>query len=141
MTGIQTCAHPISLGIIVLSLKVNFGEEQFIDKVTLSSEEFYEKLVASEEIPTTTLLNPQDFLDVYEQYPDEDLIVITLAKELSGTYQSANIAKDMTDRDNIHIIDSKMVTLSLGILVKAAAKFNAEGMPTLDIVSCITRPE
>ncbi len=122
------------LGIEMLSLTVNFKEEQFVDKVTLSNEEFYKKLEESDEIPTTALLNPADFLEVFNKYMDEDIIVILISSKLSGTYQSAMIAKDITGRENIHVIDSRAVTAALGLLVRIATAWNKEGKTTADII-------
>jgi len=122
------------LGIEMLSLTVNFKEEQFVDKVTLSNEEFYKKLEKSDEIPTTALLNPADFLEVFNKYENEDIIVILISSKLSGTYQSAMIAKDIAGRDNIHVIDSRAVTAALGLLVRIATAWNKEGKTTADII-------
>lgn len=121
----------------MLPLTVNFGEEHYLDKVTLTNEEFYEKLEASKEIPTTSLLNPQDFMDIYERYPEEEIIVMTLSHKLSGTYQSAMIAKDMVEREDIHIIDSGTVTIPYGLLVKVAIDMNDKKMPVEAIVTKI----
>ena len=125
------------LGIEMLPLTVNFGEEHYKDKVTLSNEEFYGKLESCEEIPTTSLLNPADFLELFEQHENEEIIVITLSHRLSGTYQSAMIAKDMCEREDIYIIDSGTVTIPLGLLVKVASQLNAEGKKAEEIVARI----
>lgn len=121
-------------GVEMIPLTVQFGEEHYKDKIELSNLEFYNKLESSEVLPTTSLLNPQDFLDYYEQYPNEDLIVITLSHRLSGTYQSAVIAKEMTERENIYVIDSKSVTIAQGLLVKAAVELNKQQIPTIQMV-------
>ena len=125
------------LNIEMLSLTVHFQNESYIDKITLSNEDFYKKLDECDEIPSTALLNPADFLTIFEKYPDDDIIVITIASKLSGTYQSANIAKSMSERENIYIINSETVTVGLGLLVKVAANWNKEGKSTLEIVNDI----
>lgn len=124
-----------ALGIEMLSLTVNFGEEHYKDKIDLSNETFYEKLETCSEIPTTSLLNPADFLETYEKYENEEIIVITLSPKLSGTYQSAVIAKDMSEREDIYVVDSGSVTIPQGLLVKMANKMNQEGMSAKEIVS------
>ena len=77
----STCDLPIrdleQDGVSVLSLTVQFGQEQYKDKRELSNEDFYEKLKKSEVLPTTSLLNPQDFLESFEQYPEDELVKST----------------------------------------------------------------
>lgn len=114
-------------GVDMICMSVHFSDRSYIDKQELSNEEFYQKLT-EDNIPTTTLLNPNEYVDVFEKYPDDDIIVITLASSLSGTFQSANIAKDMTERENIYIVDSQSVAAAEGLLVRQAAKWNSEGM-------------
>lgn len=119
----------------MIPLTVNFGEEHYKDQIDLSKADFYEKLEQVKEIPTTSLLNPSDFLEVFEKYPNEDLIVITISHKFSGTYQSACIAKEMCDRENIHVIDSGTATIGQGILVKVAVAMNDKKVDTLEIVN------
>lgn len=121
----------------MLSLGVDFGNEHYLDKITITNKEFYEKLRQAKEVPTTCLLNPDQFLALFDRYPDDDLIVITLAAELSGTYQSAVIAKKLSDRQNIHLIDSRTVTTGLGLLVLKAARLRDEGKTAAEIVQTI----
>ena len=127
----STCDLPIQeleqKGVIVLSLTVQFGQEQYKDKRELSNEDFYAKLKVSEELPKTSLLNPQDFLECFEQYPEDDLVVVTLSSQLSGTYQSATIAKQMMERENIYLVDSKSTSIGLGLLVQKAIQHKEEG--------------
>lgn len=122
----STCDLPIENlereGVCVLSLTVHFGEEQFKDKRELSNEEFYERLKNSHQLPKTSLLNPDDFLQCFHQFPEDELVVITLSSQLSGTYQSACIAKQMSERENIYIVDSKSTSVGLGLLVLKACQ-------------------
>ena len=83
-----------ALNVEQLYMKLTFGKDEYIDKVTLSSSEFYKKLESSEAIPTTTLINSSEFTELYEKYPDDDLILITISSKLSGTYHSACVAKE-----------------------------------------------
>jgi DegV family protein with EDD domain len=116
------------LGVEMLSLKVNFGAQQFADKRTITNEEFYQKLAASATVPTTSLVNANEFVEVFERYPDDDLVVLTLSSALSGTYQSAVVAKSIVARENIYPVDTQTVTIGLGLLVKYAVKLRAEGL-------------
>ena len=89
-----TLAQANELNIEMLSLSVNFGEESYLDKREITNEEFYEKLAAAPELPTTSLLSPGDFAAVFDAHPNEELVVLTLSSILSGTYQSAVLAKE-----------------------------------------------
>ncbi|NTU88536.1 MAG: DegV family protein [Actinobacteria bacterium] len=126
-----------ALNVIMLSLKVNFGAESYEDKRTITNEEFYEKLEKSEELPTTSLLNVGDFLNVFTKYPNEEIVVLTLSSKLSGTYQSAVMAKAQLERDNIYLVDTATVAIGLGMLVKLAAQKRDEGMAAREIASFI----
>lgn len=122
-----------ALNVEQLYMKLTFGKDEYIDKVTLSSSEFYKKLESSEEIPTTTLINSSEFTELYEKYPDDDLILITISSKLSGTYHSACVAKEASGRENIYIVDSKSVCMAQGLLVKQAALWRQEGLSAPDI--------
>jgi DegV family protein with EDD domain len=114
-------------GVEMASLKVNFGDEEYVDKVTISNEEFYEKLAVAKELPTTTLVNVEEFISVFEKYPDDDIVGIFISSKLSGTCQSAQIAKDTLGRGNIYIIDSGSVTIGLSLLVLEAVRLKNQG--------------
>jgi len=116
------------LGIKVVPVYVRFGEEVYKDRVEISTEEFYRRLVSSEVLPTTTQPTPTDFADVYAELAREtdEILVITLSNKLSGTYQSAVLAKDMvTEKNNtcrIEVIDSLQVIMGFGLIVIAAVE-------------------
>jgi DegV family protein with EDD domain len=116
-----------------------FGTQEYLDGVTISTEEFYEKLANAEELPTTSQPSPEEFLTHFEQCKQEgeSVIVITISSKLSGTYQSAVIAKDMCEYEDIHIIDSATATIGLYCLVEYAIRLNHQGLPVDKIVSLI----
>lgn len=119
-------------------LKVNFGNETFVDKINITNEEFYKKLKESKELPTTTLVNPEEFAEIFNKYPNDEIIGIFISSELSGTYQSAVLAKEMSERENIYIIDSRTVTMGLALLVRHAVKLREDGKTAKEIVDEIT---
>jgi len=127
----------IELGIDVVPLKVSFKDETFIDLVTITREEFYEKLISCTELPITGMPSPQQFLEVYNKYPDDEIIGIFVSAINSGTMQSAIAAKEETKRNNIYIIDSENMSGGLNILVRMACKYRDEGKSTTEIVSMI----
>lgn len=104
----------------VVPLTVHFGEEEFIDGVTIDHHTFYEKLVETDIHPTTSQANPIAFMKEYDKIRQagEAAIVFTLSSRLSGTYQSAMLAA--ADYDNIYVIDSGTVTIGGSILVEYA---------------------
>lgn len=124
--------------IIMLSLKVSFGSEEFLDKRTITNEAFYEKLAQSKVLPQTTLLSIGTFQEVFDRFPEDDIIVLPLASKLSGTYQSAQVAKEMSGRDNIYIVETGTASIGLGLLVQKAAQLNREGMPAAEIAAYIS---
>ncbi len=113
------------LGITVVPLTVSFGEESFLDRITMTTDEFYYKLTHDANWPKTTQPPPGDFVNAYNKLAKEtdEILVITLSSKLSGTYQSALNAKDVVEaKCRIEVIDSLMVAMGLGLIVIAAAK-------------------
>lgn len=117
----------------VVPLTVNFGEEEYIDGVTIDYKTFYEKLIESDVLPTTSQANPDAFMKEFEKVKEdgESAVVITLSSKLSGTYQSAMIAAD--DYDNIYVVDGGSATIGNSILVEYAFKLLDEGMSAKEI--------
>lgn len=114
----------------VLHLTVHFGEETYRDGVDIKLPEFLQKMKTSDVFPTTSQINPQRFYDCYKEYLEKGykIISIHISSKLSGTYQSACIAKNMLESEDIVVIDSLNVTAGLGILVLKACKLREEGL-------------
>ena len=113
------------LGITVIPLTVFFGQESFIDRVTITTDEFFRRLTQGNVWPTTTQPPPGDFLETYKKLSKEtdEILVVTLSSKLSGTYESALQAKSMMEgKCRIEIIDSLSVAMGLGLIVISAAK-------------------
>lgn len=110
------------LDITLVPLRVIFDDREYFDGLDITNEQFYEMLVLSKNLPTTSQPAPEQFLPYFEEAKanGDTAIVITISSKLSGTYQSALIAKDMTEYADIHIIDSLTVTLGLQLLVRKA---------------------
>lgn len=108
----------------VVPLKVLFGDEEFLDGVTLTPVEFYKKLTTSNFFPRTSQPSPSDFMDTYKKLGEgtETIISIHLSSKISGTYQSALIAKSNLEDLDIHVIDSRVPSMVLGMIVLEAAK-------------------
>lgn len=127
------------LNIEVVPLKVIFGQKEYKDRVDLQPEQFYDLLASSNSLPSTSQPSPQDYLDVYEKIKEnkDTLIVITLSSVLSGTYQSACIAKDLVDYENIYIIDSLNATQGLRLIVEKAVQLRKNGLSVQEIINVI----
>lgn len=117
----------------IVPLSVRFGDDEYIDGVTIDYKAFYEKLIESDVLPTTSQANPDAFIKEFEKAKEagESAVVITLASKLSGTYQSAMIAAD--DYENIYVVDSGNVAMGSSILVELAFKLLDEGLDAKEI--------
>lgn len=121
----------------MVPLTVNFQDGSFLDKVELSSADFFEKLIKSEKLPTTSQVSPGKFVEVFSDIllDGDQVLGIFLASEFSGTYDSARIAKDMIGSDNIRIIDSRSVCLGGFSLILEAAELVSQNKTMDTIVS------
>lgn len=120
----------------VLPLTITFGTTEYADGVTLSHQKFYEKLIESDELPTTSQVTPFAFTEALKeaQANGEYAIIITLSSKLSGTYNSALIAaKDFPDM--VHIIDSANVCIGEKILVEYALNLLNNGADAQEIIA------
>ncbi len=113
------------LGLTIVPLYVRFGKQMFRDRVEITSEEFYRRLVNETTLPSTTQPTPNDFAEVYQKLAQEtdEILVIVVSSKLSGTYQSATQAKDyVKGKCQIEIVDSLTVAMAEGLIVISAAK-------------------
>ena len=117
----------------VVPLMLRFGDEEFVDGVTIDHKTFYEKLVETDVFPSTSQATPAAFEVEYDKArkAGESAVVITLASKLSGTYQSAVLAA--AEYENIYVVDSTSVAIGGGILVELALQFLKEGMDAAEI--------
>ena len=121
----------------VVPLTVRFGDEEYIDGVTIDHKTFYEKLIESDVLPTTSQATPDAFMKEFEKAKaaGEAAVAITLASKFSGTYQSATIAAEAYD--NIHIVDSASAAMGSGILVELALRLLDEGKNAEEIAKAL----
>lgn len=112
------------LGIDIVPLSVIFEEKKYTDGIDLKKEQFYEMLSNSTTLPTTSQVNPDEFEVLFKSYIDagDTVVGIFISSKLSGTYQSAVIAKETLGSDQIFIVDSKSATFGLALLVYEAIK-------------------
>ena len=123
-----------ALGIRHLPLKVFFGQKEYRDAVDMSHKEFYEKLVESDELPTTSQISPAEFADAMEEVVSagDEALVITLSSRLSGTYQSAMIAAADFE-GKVFVVDSLNVSLGMRLLVQRGITLAEQGLSAAEI--------
>ena len=112
------------LGITVVPLNVHFGEETFLDGIDILHDEFFERLRAARQLPTTSQPSPGKFLEAYRPLAEagDQIVSIHISEQLSGTMNSARQAKEQMEGGSIEIIDSRQATLGTGLVAIAAAK-------------------
>lgn len=117
----------------VVPLTVHFGNEEYVDGVTMDHQTFYEKLVENDVLPSTSQASPAAFAEKFEEAKQagEEAVVITVSSKLSGTYQSALIAS--VDYDNIYLVDSGSAAVGSGILTELAVQLLEEGLEAKEI--------
>ena len=118
------------LGITVVPVYVRFGDKVYRDRVDISEDEFYKRLTHDPVHPSTVQPGPQDFLEAYQKLsPDADgIISIHVSSKLSGTCNSALMAKDMLEGGcPVEVVDSETLSMSLGLIVIAAAQMAKAG--------------
>ena len=129
------------LGVTVVPLYVRFGEEVYRDRVDISSEDFYRRLVNEPKLPSTTQPTPNDFTEVFQKLAKQtdEILVIVVSSKLSGTYQSAIQAKDyVKNKCRIEVVDSLTVAMGQGLIVAAAVHAVKNGA-NLDQVADMAR--
>jgi DegV family protein with EDD domain len=109
--------------------------------VELTNEEFYEKLGQAKQLPTTSQVNPGEFVDIFNEILDagDEIIGIFISTGLSGTYGSAEIARDMIKSDKIHILDSKGVTAMTSLMSIEAARMVEKGKNASEIMEILEK--
>ncbi len=124
----------------ILPLKVFFGDTCYIEGENLTKEQFYTMLAASSELPKTAQINPLDFEEVIRPWVEagDEILILPLSKELSGTYQSAILAKESFPDAAIYVVDTLNVTFGQALLVQAALDMREQGMKAKEIFEAIT---
>ncbi len=130
------------LDITVVPVYVRFGDKVYRDRVDMSEDEFYQRLLHDPIHPSTTQPTPQDFVEVYRKLSQEadGIISIHISSKLSGTYNSALQGKELLENKcPIEVIDSQVLTMSLGLLVIAATTIIKSGKSIQQVVEEVKR--
>lgn len=122
-------------GILRIPITITLKDKHILDG-EITKDEFYQLVQNADELPKTSQPSPQDFLDVFEKAKenDDELICILLSSKLSGTLQSATLAKSMAGYDKIHIIDSLSATYVIKMMTEYGIQLRDSGKNALEIV-------
>lgn len=124
------------LQVSVVPMTLTYGEESFLVGCEISKETFYHRLLEKKEIPVTSQPSPEQFLQEFEQAKaaGDSVVAILVSSALSGTLQSAVLAKQICGYEQIYIVDSRNASAGQKILVEAARKMAGEGRNAGEIV-------
>jgi len=119
----------------VVPLCVRFGDREYQDGVTITPEVFYKMLAQSQELPTTSQPTPAAFEDAYREAVEAgyEVLCITIASKLSGTYQSATIAAEEFP-GKVFVLDSRTAAIASGVLAAYAIQLADQGMGAEEIL-------
>ena len=119
----------------IVPLSVHFGDREYVSGVDINPKLFYEMLVESDTLPTTSQPAPYLFEEAFEKAVSEgyEVVCLTCAGKLSGTNQSANIAAAEFE-GKVHVVDSCTIAIGLGILTEYALELSAQGLSAEEIV-------
>lgn len=124
--------------ITIIPLYVRFGETIYRDRIDITSEDFYRRLLNEPKLPSTTQPSPNDFVELYKKLGAEtdEILVITVSSKMSGTSQSAIQAKDLVkNKIKIEVIDSLQVAMAEGLVVMEAARTAQKGANLAEVVA------
>ncbi len=125
-------------GITILPMSIRFGNAEYKDGLDITTTEFYERLIESDELPATSLVSPAVFEDAYKAAigNGEKVVVITISSKLSGTYQSATLAA-LDYPDDVFVVDSMNVACAEQILAIRGAELAEQGIAAKEIANIL----
>lgn len=128
------CSRAKEKGWVYLPMTVTFGSEQFRDGIDIDTKTFFDRLIESDELPSTSQISPADFEEAIEKAHSEGDVplIITISSKLSGTYQSAVIAAESAGGE-VYVVDSLNATLGEAILIEEAGRLIDSGVPAAKI--------
>ncbi|HJR17038.1 MAG TPA: DegV family protein, partial [Gemmatimonadales bacterium] len=128
-------------GIALVPLQVMFGSAAFRDRVELKPEEFYQRLRESSELPTTSQPTPAAFIQAFRDARQEadEVVAVLLGSNLSGTFASAQSALRASGISNVHLVDTRLASLGVGLLALRGAELAAQGWSAERLAVELTR--
>ena len=121
----------------LVPINITMNGKNYLDGVDITKDEFYDLLVSSEEFPMTAQPSPQDYLDIFEDAKEkgDSVVYLSLSSGLSGTFQSATLAKNMAEYDEIYLVDTLSATRAIRLMAEYACKLREEGNDAATIAS------
>jgi len=118
-----------------VSLEVRFGNDTYLDGVDLDKDSFYHRLTTDKESPSTSQPSPEAFLKEFEAAREagDQVVAVLISSTLSGTYQSACLAKELCGYEEIYLVDSRSASAGERILVDIACDMAAKGCSAFEI--------
>lgn len=122
-----------------VSVQITIGDKSYRSGIDIKADEIYQMLIEGSEFPKTSQPSPQDYYDLFEEAKEngDSVICIAISSKLSGTYQSAMLAKNMVEYDRIYVIDSLAATHLIRIMADYACKLRDEGKSVTEIVFAV----
>ena len=123
------------LDVEVLPVLINFGEESYLDGIEINRDEVFRRIDNGDVFPTTAQIVPNRFVETYEKYLNQGykVLAVLMSSGMSGTYQSACLAKQMLETEDVQVVDSQTITSGLGVLVLQAARLRNQGLTIEEI--------
>ena len=124
--------------ISIVPMNISIDDENYIDGVTITKDEFKQKMIASSELPKTAQPSIGRFVEVYDELGKnaDSVISIQMMRSISGTVDAARQAADITET-NVTVVDSDFTSRSMGMIVKEAAKAAQEGKTVEEILEIV----
>lgn len=124
-----------ALGVHMIPMSIQFGDKTYADGVDLSRREFFEKLIESDELPTTSQINMFQFEECFRELTGDgsEVVVITLSSKLSGTYAGA-VSAASSFSGKVHVVDSLNVCIGERILIQYAVRLLEKGISAGELV-------
>lgn len=125
------------LNMELVSINITLNDKNYLDGVDITKDELYQTLVETETFPMTAQPSPQEFLDIFEDAKEkgDSLVYLSLSSGLSGTFQSATLAKNMAEYDEIYLVDTLSATRAIRIMAEYACKLRGEGKTAAEIAA------
>lgn len=119
----------------LVPINITINGNNYLDGIDITKDEFYELLTSSEEFPKTAQPSPQDYVDIFEDAKEkgDSIVYLSLSSALSGTFQSATLAKNMVEYDEIYLVDTLSATRAIRIMAEYACKMREEGKDAASI--------
>ncbi len=126
-------------GMELIPISITFGDTDYKDTIDLDKDRFYELLTTSGEFPKTAQPSPQEYVEAFEKAEEngEELICFVLSSRLSGTFQTATLAKNIVGYDGIHLVDTLGATHMIRLMADYAQELIEEGKTVEEILAAV----